>query len=146
MAAHPTNVIAIARVRHWRPQRLVNFTARIILDDAKLTRQTSTDCAQCSQHSGDAGHQDIPLKRISVDKKLFDHKLQDSGSRRIVFENYPDQLAAIHWNHNGNSQIASDLVITQRFRWNYLMLLKKKGPRERPLTLLHTIIDHAYWR
>lgn len=90
--------------------------------------------------------QDIPLKRISVDKKLFDHELQGSGSRRIVFRNRPDQLAAIHWNHNGNNQIASDLVITQRFRWNYLMLLKKKGPRERPLTLLHTIIDHAYWR
>jgi hypothetical protein len=97
VAAHPTNVITIARVRHWRPQILVNFTARIILDDAKLMRQTSTDCAQCLQHSGDAGHQDIPLKRISVDKRLFDHKLHGSGSRRVVFGNRPVQLAAIHW-------------------------------------------------
>ena len=48
--------------------------------------------------------------------------------------------------HNGNNQIASDLVITQRLSWDYLMLLKRKGPRERPLTFLHTIIDHAYWR
>jgi hypothetical protein len=125
----------------------VNFTARILLNDANLTRQTSTDCAQGSHHSGDAGHQDFPLKRISVDKKLFDHKLQGlPGSRRIVVGNHPDQLAAIHWNHNGNNQIASNLVITQRFRRDYLMLLKKKGPRERPLMFLHTIIDHAYWR
>jgi len=51
------------------------FHGEILLDDAKLTHQTSTDYAQRSQHSGDAGHQDIPLKGISVDKKLFGHKL-----------------------------------------------------------------------
>jgi hypothetical protein len=37
-------------------------------------------------------------------------------------------------------------MITQWFRWDYLTLVKKKGPRERPLMFLHTIIDDAYWR
>jgi hypothetical protein len=123
----------------------VNFTARILLDDAKLTRQTSTDCAQRSQHSGDAGHLDIPPKRKSVDKNCSTTNCKalvaDVLCSEIARTNLPRSIGL-----NGNNQIASDLVITQRFRWDYLMLLKKKGPRERPLTFLHTIIDHAYWR
>lgn len=63
-----------------------------------------------------------------------------------MFGNHPDQSAVIHWNYYGNDQIGSDLMITQWFRWDYLTLVKKKGPRERPLMFLHTIIDDAYWR
>jgi hypothetical protein len=92
------------------------FHGEILLDDAKLTHQTSTDCTQRSEHSGDAGQQNIALKKLLVGKKLLDHNLQGAGSKRILFETHPDQNATIHWIRNGNNQITSNLVITQRFR------------------------------
>jgi len=74
--AHPANVRTNARAQQYRLQRLANFTVTILLDEAKLTRQASTDCALNAQHSRNAVLQNSLLKRLSLDYKCFDHGMK----------------------------------------------------------------------